>query len=138
MLEYMKLEPGQEGYLGEFPSMCICGSQKGPMADTGLEKNMYGHVYVCRSCVTRMARVLGLVKGDEMTRLQGAADELAVAAEEVATRQEIIDRMTRAAGENEAKINTQREFIEQLQGELNLRKAQANQIAAQAREMAAV
>lgn len=137
MLEFMKVDAPTL-----WPAMCICGAQKGPLVDTMIEKPGYGgridpgRIYLCRLCVTRSARVLGLVKGDEMTRLQDAADELAQQQREATERQEIIDRMTRTAGEREQKLQALEAYIEQLQGELALRKAQANQILAQAKELA--
>lgn len=143
-LEFMKLEPGVEGYLAQWPSRCICGAQSGPMVDTGIDSVGYGNratqagrVYLCRRCVTRAGRALGLVKGDEMDKLQNSADELAQAAKEVAERQTMIDSLTRSAGEREAKMNTQREYIETLQAELTQQKHYANTIAATAREMMA-
>jgi hypothetical protein len=133
----MKIEPGADGYLSQWPSMCFCGSQPGPMVDTFIDKPGYGgrgpeggRLYFCRSCGVRVARQFGLVKGDEMTRLQSAADELAQAAIEVAQRQEIIDRMTQLAGENEAKLKMQRDRVEDLEGQLALMKSKNNQIAA--------
>ena len=120
-----------------FPAMCVCGSQKGPLVDTGLLKDAYGHVYLCRMCVTRSARALGLIKGAEHERLMAAGDELEQAAREVETRQEIIDRQTVTLGQNEERLRAQTAYIDQLQGDLRLRQQQANQIAAQAREMAA-
>jgi hypothetical protein len=97
-----------------------------------------GQIYLCRPCVVGAARALGLVKGDEYQRLQNAADELAQATVEVSTRQEIIDKQTVRLGENETKIRQQAGFIDNLQGELRLIRAQAAQVSATAREMAAV
>lgn len=139
MSNYVKLEPGDPAYLVDFPQMCICGSQKGPMIATGRAPlGSEGQIYLCRLCVTQSARAFGLVKGDEMVRLQNAADELAQATVEVSTRQEIIDRQAVSLGENETKIRQQAGFIENLQGEMRLIRAQAAQVSATAREMAAV
>lgn len=143
MAEFTKLEPGNEMYLRDFPQACVCGSQKGPIVATGLTYRVgtgpeaFGHVYLCRLCVKRAALSLGMVKGEEMEKLQGAADELAQAAREVAERQTMIDRLTVSAGEREAKLNTQREYIETLQAELQQQKHYANTIAATAKEMVA-
>lgn len=145
-MSFMKVEPGQTGYLQDYPQQCICGSQKGPMVATGLTYRVAqgvgaeaaGQVYLCRMCTTRAARALGLVEGDEHERLQNAADELATAEQEIATRQEIIDQQTVTLGLNETKITQQAGYIENLNGELRLIRAQAAQVSATAREMAAV
>lgn len=63
-----------------YPNACfLCGSGKGPMVDTHVEKPLAGgdqHVYVCRLCVTRAARVFGLVKGEKMDELLAASERL--------------------------------------------------------------
>lgn len=140
----MKLDPGQDGYLAQWPARCVCGAQQGPMVDTGIDSVGYGNrvadpgrIYLCRLCVTRAGRALGLVKGEEMTRLQDAADGLAQAAKEIEERQQMIKTLTESAGEREAKLNTQREYIESLQAELTQQKHFANTIAATAKEMVA-
>src|SRR5580765_4255381 len=89
MREFMKIQTPTD-----FPAMCVCGSQKAPLVDTNLIKDAYGHIYLCRLCVTRSARALGLVKGAEHERLQLAADELIQAEREVAERQAMIERTT--------------------------------------------
>lgn len=137
---YTKIEPGVDGYLVDYPQMCICGSQKGPMVATGRPPLGVptGQVYLCRLCVTQSARALGMVKGDEHTRLQNAADELALAEREIATRQEIIDQKTATAGDQTALIRQLQSEVERLRGQERLRMQQANQILASAQEMAAV
>jgi hypothetical protein len=146
MIEYMKLEPGAPGYLERWPQMCICGSQKGPMVDSFLDKPGYGgrqmqdgRIYVCRLCAKRFGMAFGIVKGPEMERLEAASDQLALAQQQIEERQQLIDRMAATLGANEAKINTQREFIEQLQGELQMHKHAQDQAVAllKTREMVA-
>jgi hypothetical protein len=60
-----------------YPNACfVCGAGKGPMVDTHVEKPVAGgdqHLYLCRLCVTRAARVLGLVKGEKMDELLQAS-----------------------------------------------------------------
>src|SRR5215831_20063489 len=94
--------------------MCVCGSQKGPIVDTYMDKPGYGRVYLCRLCTTRSARALGLVKGEEMERLQKAADELAQAEKEVTDRQALIEQLTRSLAERDQKIQGQQAYIETL------------------------
>jgi hypothetical protein len=118
----------------DFPAMCVCGSQKAPLVDTHLVKDAYGHVYLCRMCVTRSARALGLIKGAEHERLQEAADELVQAGREIAERQEIIDRTASALGEAEGRIVTLQAYIETLQGDLALHKSSWNQVFGTAKE----
>lgn len=136
-MPYLKLEAGDPAYLVDFPQQCICGSQKGPMVTTGINPPNYGHIYLCRLCVTQAARALGMVKGDEMIRLQSAADELAQATREIGERQELIDRYVKSMGENETKLAQQAGYIESLRGEISTFKSQASQVLATAREMAA-
>ena len=58
MREYERIETPTD-----FPAMCLCGSQKAPLVDTHLVKDAYGHVYLCRLCITRSARALGIDQG---------------------------------------------------------------------------
>lgn len=144
-LEFMKLEPGVEGYLAQWPSKCICGAQSGPMVDTGIDSVGYGNrvtdpgrIYLCRRCVTRAGRSLGLVKGDEMEKLQNSADELAVAAKEISERQALVERLSASGAEKDQKIETLQSYITTLQGDVEQRKHLANLIASTANELVAV
>jgi peptidoglycan hydrolase CwlO-like protein len=127
--EYEKIETPTA-----FPSMCVCGSQKAPLVDTGLLKDRYGHIYLCRMCVTRSARALGIIKGAEHERLEHAADELAQAEKEISERQGIIDRTATTLGQAEGKIVTLQAYIETLQGDLALHKASWEQVFGTAKE----
>lgn len=135
-MEFTKTVSGDPAYLKDWPQMCVCGAQKGPMVATGIPYRAghgvedLGHIYLCRSCVTRAGRALGLVKGDELDRLQNAADELDQAQREIEARQATIDQASRTLAENEEKIRAQRTYIESLQGEIALHRTAASQIQA--------
>lgn len=109
----------------DYPSMCICGSQKGPLVATGFTYRTggsiggenAGHVYLCRLCVTRAARTMGLIKGPENERLENAADELDAAEKLNAEKDEVIRGLTEKLAARDQKVKVQDEFIEQLQGE---------------------
>ena len=132
MREYERIETPTD-----FPAMCVCGSQKPPLVETHLIKDAYGHVYLCRMCVTRSARALGLIKGAEHERLEQAADELLQAEREIAERQGIVDRVTSSLGQAEGKIVTLQAYIETLQGDLALHKASWEQVFGTAKERVA-
>lgn len=130
-MTYLKLEPGDPAYLADFPQMCICGSQKGRMVATGrppLGTHGEGQIYLCRLCVSQAARALGMLRSDEMERLQNAADELAQAEREIADRQALLDTYTSRMGEQETKIRQQAGFIESLQGEISTFRSHADQL----------
>ena len=137
-VEFSKQEPQSEGFLAQFPSMCLCGSQKGPIVDTYMDKPGYGRVYLCRLCGTRVARAFGLVKGDEMTRLQNAADELAQAEKEVSDRQALIERLTKSLADKEQRLRDKQGYIDSLTAELTQMRHLASQGATLWREMVEV
>ena len=137
-VEYVKSEHGSEGHLAQFPSMCLCGSQKGPIVDTYMDKPGYGRVYLCRLCATRAARAFGLVKGDEHERLLKAADELAQAEREISERQKLLDKLTRSLAEREQKIAGQLAYIETLTSDVTQMRHLAGLVASTAKEMVQV
>jgi hypothetical protein len=137
-LEFVKQEPGTEGFLAQFPSMCLCGSQKGPILDTFLDKPGYGRIYLCRLCATRAARAFGLVKGDEHTKLMNVADELAQAGREVDERQKLIEKLTRSLADKEQKIQGQQSYIETLSSDVTQMRHLAGLVASTAKEMVEV
>jgi len=137
-VEFVKSEHGSEGHLAQFPSMCLCGSQKGPIVDTYMDKPGYGRVYLCRLCVTRAARAFGLVKGDEMERLQKAADGLAQAEKEIADRQALVEKLTKSLAERDQKIQGQSSYIETLTKDVTQMRHLAGLVASTAREMVEV
>ena len=137
-VEFAKSEHGSEGHLAQFPSMCLCGSQKGPMVDTYMDKPGYGRIYLCRLCATRAARAFGLVKGDEHTRLLEAADELAQAEKEVADRQGLIEKLTRSLADRDQKIQGQTAYIETLTNDVTQMRHLAGLVASTAKEMVEV
>ena len=121
-VEFTRQEPGGEGFLAQFPSLCICGSQKGPMVDTFLDKPGYGRIYLCRVCTGRAARALGLVKGEEMERLTHAAEQLAQAETEIADRQSLLEKLTKSLAERDQKIQGQQAYIETLTADVTQQK----------------
>ena len=137
-VEFEKSEHGSEGHLAQFPGMCLCGSQKGPIVDTYMDKPGYGRVYLCRLCTTRAARAFGLVKGEEMTRLEKAADELAQAEKEVADRQALIEKLTKSLADRDQKIQGQTSYIETLTSDVTQMRHLAGLVASTAKEMVAV
>ena len=137
-LEFQKQEPGTEGFLAQFPSMCLCGSQKGPIVDTFMDKPGYGRVYLCRQCTSRAARALGLVKGDEHTRLSNVADELAQADREITERQALIEKLTKSLAEKDQKIQGQTNYIETLTKDVSQMRHLAGIVAATSKEMVEV
>jgi len=137
-VEFVKSEHGTEGHLAQFPGMCICGSQKGPIVDTYRDLPGYGRVYLCRMCTVRAARAFGLIKGDEHSRLERAADELAQAQEEITSRQELIEKLTRSLADREQKIQGQSSYIETLTKDVTQMRHLAGLVASTAREMVEV
>ena len=136
-IEFEKQESGIE-LLAQFPGMCLCGSQRPPMVDTYMDKPGYGRVYLCRLCTTRAARALGLVKGDEHTRLGNIQDLLTQAESEVGERDRLIEKMTRTGAERDQTIANQRGYIDTLQAEISQMRHLASLVATNAREMVEV
>jgi hypothetical protein len=137
-VEFVKSEHGSEGHLAQFPSMCLCGSQKGPIVDTYMDKPGYGRIYLCRLCVTRAARAFGLVKGDEQTRLMNVADEIAQAEKEISDRQKLVEKLTRSLAERDQKIQGQSAYIETLTADVTQMRHLAGLVATTAKEMVEV
>jgi hypothetical protein len=136
-VEFEKQVSG-ERLLAQFPSMCLCGSQSPPVVDTFMDKPGYGRVYLCRLCTTRAARALGLVKGDEHTRLGNIQDLLAHAEGEIGERDRLIEKMTKTGAERDLTIGSLRSYIETLQAEISQMRHLASLVATNAREMVEV
>lgn len=111
-----------------WPCMCVtCGSQKGPIADTGNERNGE-RIYLCKRCVMTLARVFGFAKGEKMDELSRAVDVLAEkdrqletqAADNEALRAQLSDARRRGEALNtlleqaRAKELTQANLIQQM------------------------
>jgi septal ring factor EnvC (AmiA/AmiB activator) len=96
------------------------------------------HVYLCRLCVTRAARCLGMIKGAENERLEGAADALAEAEREIAERQALIEQLTGSLAEKDRKITVTQGYLEELQAEKAQQRHLAEVIVSNARELAGV
>jgi len=136
-VEFEKQVSG-ERLLAQFPSMCLCGSQSPPVVDTFMDKPGYGRVYLCRMCTTRAARALGLVKGDEHTRLANIQDLLGQAETEIGERDRLIEKMTKTGAERDLTIGSLRSYIETLQAEISQMRHLASLVATNAREMVEV
>lgn len=77
----------------QWPSCCItCGSQRGPLADTGVERNGE-RIYACKRCVMTFARVFGFVKGEKMEELSRAVDELAARDRQIAAHEDALVKL---------------------------------------------
>ena len=137
-VEFTKSDHGSEGHLSQFPGQCLCGSQKGTIVDTYLDLPGYGRVYLCRLCTSRAARALGLIKGDEHTRLANVAEELEQAAKEISDRQRLIERLTKSNADKEQKITGQQAYIETLSNDITQMRHLAGLVATSAKEMVAV
>lgn len=128
----------------DWPQACVCGSSKGPLVATGITYRAaagtdgMAHVYLCRMCVTRAARCMGLVKGQEHERLENADTLLAQMKVEIDERQALITQLTESLAEKDRTIATTRGYLEQLQAEQAQRKYLAEQIATNARELVGV
>lgn len=111
MIEFMVVD-----HPAVHPNCCvICGSGKGPIVDTHVEK--WGdHLYLCRLCVTRAARVYGLVKGPKMDELLAAADSLDEKDRQLAVLKAENDELRLANGGHRRRLNEMKEQIEQSAG----------------------
>lgn len=77
-----------------WPCMCVlCGSQKGPIADTAVERNGE-RMYVCKRCVMTLARTFGFVKGEKLEELSRAVDELAARDQQIQAHADRIDALS--------------------------------------------
>lgn len=83
-----------------FPGRCrTCGGHKGPMVDTQLDDEAGVRLYLCETCVTTMAGLLGL--GDVefyKSRADRLATTLAEAEGELAELAPVRAAVARAAG----------------------------------------
>jgi hypothetical protein len=69
MIEFMLVENP-----AHFPQTCVCGSSKGPLADTFFERGNQ-HIYLCKTCGKRLARLWGFAAGKNLDALEAASDE---------------------------------------------------------------
>lgn len=137
-IEFEKQDAGAESLLAQFPSMCLCGSQKPPLVDTYMDKPGYGRVYLCRLCTQRAARALGLVKGDEHTRLGDVQDLLDQAEREIDERDRLIEKMTASAAAKDQSIAGMKGYIETLTNEISQMRHLASLVATNVKEMVEV
>jgi hypothetical protein len=71
MQEFIRVDPAPI-----WPHRCVACLSYRALADSHVEIEQYGRVYVCKLCASRFARVFGLVKGDEQTVLMNADTRL--------------------------------------------------------------
>lgn len=130
MIEFIVVDHGTV-----HPNAClICGSATGPLVDTHVEK--WGdHIYICRMCVTRAARVLGLVKGKKQDELLQAAAGLEQKDAEIAVIQgELAEARLEAGGQRAAARELQARLQEQ-QGRIKTMAHIATEVERQSREL---
>lgn len=98
------------------PMACvICGSAKGPIADTHVEK--WGdHLYLCRLCTTRAARLYGLVKGERMEQLLAADETLAGKQAEIKGLEQELTEARLEAGGQRATIKALNAQLQEVRG----------------------
>lgn len=76
-----------------FPGQCLCGSQKGPVVDTMMEKAGL-HIYICKLCGQQLSRLFGFADGAELDRLMDARGELDRAEQSMARQAENVKGLT--------------------------------------------
>jgi hypothetical protein len=125
-----------------FPYACAwCSGQKGKMIDTGVERPTAGGIfreYLCSSCLKGAAQLRGFAKGEEMERLERAAEALDEA-------EKVLDGLHERIKVMDARITSQAQAIEakdaeleQLRGRDEQRRFLAEQLRTQANELAGV
>lgn len=95
-----------------WPNSCICGSQTGPMVDTGVERNGE-RIYLCALCTKIAALTLGLIEGPEHDKLENAAGELH-------DRQLELEREREKFVRSEASRREQNALIAEMSGQLDV------------------
>jgi hypothetical protein len=122
-----------------YPNACfLCGAGKGPMVDTHVEKPVAGgdqHLYLCRMCVTRGARVFGLVKGEKMDELLHAAEGLEQKATELAALGEELTAAKLEAASGRATVAQQKTQLQDQAGRLQVMARIATELERQTREL---
>lgn len=72
----MPIQPFKVDVALFWPQACICGAQKGPLLDTGIELAGTGRVYLCSLCAKLVAVTMAYGDGEELDRVHEAAQEL--------------------------------------------------------------
>jgi hypothetical protein len=102
-----------------FPARCLlCPSQKGPILDTGVDTpfpgpNAAGAVYVCRTCARKIARIYGFAKGEQLEKLENAAEELAALEKRMEAIQDNGNELARALTEEQQSHAATRALLDQ-------------------------
>lgn len=117
-----------------FPQECLCGSQKGPMADTGIE-HAGRRLYVCTLCATRINRALGLGKGPRMTELLKSGELLDAARKDVEDRDKQIAEQLSELAARARKIEAISELLQQAHDKDRTQRAQLESINEQAKQL---
>ena len=113
MLEFIRIDPAPI-----WPHRCAsCQSYKA-LADTHVEIPGYGRLYLCKLCASRLARVFGLVKGNEMDELMNADGRLRQAEKELAERDELLERLRTEGTQWSARAAQLEEERDQLAGRI--------------------
>lgn len=121
-----------------WPCACIfCGSQKGPQADTGVERNGE-HIYACKRCVMTLSGAFGFVKGEKMEELSRAVDELAARDRQIGAHAERIEVLTSELGDARRRGEALNTLLEQERARLQTAVALADQIHESGRQLAGV
>jgi hypothetical protein len=122
-----------------YPNACfLCQAGKGPMVDTHVEKPVAGgdqHVYLCRMCVTRCARVFGLVKGEKMDELLAASEGLERKQVEIAGLAEELTAAKLEAASGRATVAQQKTQLQDQAGRLQVLARIATDLERQTREL---
>lgn len=116
--------------------MCIlCGSQKGPTADTGCERNGE-RLYVCKRCTMTLAGTFGFVKGEKMDELSRAVDELAARDAQILSHAERIEMLEGSLSEARKRGEALNTLLEQERAKEMTRKNLIDQMQEPLRQLA--
>ena len=117
-----------------FPSQCLCGSQKGPILDTFIEKHG-DRIYICRLCAQAIARKYGFADGAELDKLMGARELLDQAEREAAEKDRLMLNYQGSIHQLEAKLKEAEEERDHALGEVKQYRHIARAIERQSHEL---
>lgn len=131
MQEFMRIDGGAPF----FPHNCRACTGVKDLIDTFAEDQV-GRVYLCRLCITRGARVFGLVKGNRHTELERADELLSASTKESERQREQIERMTAELSARAQRISQLEALAEQMRQKDKQRQYMAGQVIEHAKELA--
>lgn len=106
-----------------WPTHCaFCPSQKGPQLDSCVEypsPGAVGRMYVCRTCAKQISKLFGFAKGEEMERLENAAQTLEDLQKELASRDEMVGELVKQVEDQRKTIVAQESVIEEKEGKIS-------------------